>query len=144
MYVIFLEGAVRNEPSWQTLLAVIGQTIGAPALAMSYVAVITLLVQHDAWRARLGPLAAVGRMALTNYLLQSLVATTIFYGYGFGLFGQIGPAVGILLTLAIFTAQIPLSVWWMGRFQFGPVEWLWRTLTYLRWQPIRLRDAPER
>ena len=144
VYVIFLEGAVRNEPSWQTLLAVIGQTIGAPALAMSYVAAITLLVQHDAWRARLGPLAAVGRMALTNYLLQSLVATTIFYGYGFGLFGQIGPAVGILLTLAIFTAQIPLSVWWMGRFQFGPVEWLWRTLTYLRWQPIRLRDAPER
>ena len=138
VYVIFLEGVNRSEASWQSLVAVIGQTLGAPALAMSYMAAITLLVQHDAWRARLGPLAAVGRMALTNYLLQSLVATTIFYGYGFGLFGQIGPAVGILFTLAIFTAQIPLSVWWMSRFQFGPVEWLWRTLTYLRWQPIRL------
>ena len=137
VYVIAMEGANRSEPDWQSLVAVIGQTVGAPALAMSYVAAITLLVQHDAWRARLGPLAAVGRMALTNYLLQSLVATTIFYGYGFGLFGQIGPAIGILYTLAIFTAQIPLSVWWMGRFQFGPVEWLWRTLTYLRWQPLR-------
>lgn len=142
VYVIFLEGVNRSEASWQSLVAVIGQTVGAPALAMSYVAAITLLVQHDAWRARLGPLAAVGRMALTNYLLQSLVATTIFYGYGFGLFGQTGPAVGILFTLAIFTAQIPLSVWWMGRFQFGPVEWLWRTLTYLRWQPIRLNRTP--
>ncbi len=137
VYVIFLEGANRSEPSWQSLVAVVGQTVGAPALAMGYVAAITLLVQRDTWRARLGPLAAVGRMALTNYLLQSLVATTIFYSYGFGLFGQIGPAVGILFTLAIFTAQIPLSVWWMGRFQFGPVEWLWRTLTYLRWQPLK-------
>ena len=137
VYVIAMEGANRSELDWQSLVAVIGHTVGAPALAMSYVAAITLLVQHDAWRARLGPLAAVGRMALTNYLLQSLVATTIFYGYGLGLFGQIGPAIGILYTLAIFTAQIPLSVWWMGRFQFGPVEWLWRTLTYLRWQPLR-------
>ena len=89
-------------------------------------------MQNEAWLARLRPLAAVGRMALTNYLLQSLIATTLFYGYGFGLFGQVGPALGLLTTIAIFTAQIPISVWWMGRFQFGPVEWLWRALTYLR------------
>jgi len=144
VYVIFIEEVSRNEPTWESLVAVSGQTIGAPALALSYVAAITLLVQHDAWRARLSPLAAVGRMALTNYLLQSLVATTIFYGYGFGLFGQVGPALGLLLTLVIFTAQIPLSMWWMGRFQFGPVEWLWRTLTYLRWQPLRLASGPRR
>lgn len=143
VYVVAMEGANRSEPSWQSLIAIVGQTLGAPALAMSYVAAITLLVQHEAWRARLGPLAAVGRMALTNYLLQSLVATTIFYGYGFGLFGQFGPGAGILFTLAIFTAQIPLSVWWMGRFQFGPVEWLWRTLTYLRWQPLRLKGSSQ-
>lgn len=144
VYVISIEGVNRSQPTWESLIAVIGQTIGAPALTLSYVAAITLLVQHDVWRARLGPLAAVGRMALTNYLLQSLIATTIFYGYGFGLFGQIGPAVGVLFTLGIFTAQIPLSVWWMGRFQFGPVEWLWRSLTYLRWQPIKLSDAQQR
>ena len=83
-------------------------------------------------------------MALSNYLLQSLIATTLFYGYGFGLFGQVGPALGLLITIAIFTAQIPLSVWLMGRFRFGPVEWLWRTLTYLRWQPFRLQPVPER
>lgn len=125
-------------PTWLDLIADTARTLGSPALALSYIAGLTLLLQHDAWRARLRPLAAVGRMALTNYLLQSLVATTIFYGYGFGFFGQVGSALGLVLTLAIFTAQIPLSVWWMGRFQFGPVEWLWRTLTYMRWQPIRL------
>lgn len=131
-------------PTWLDLIADTARTLGSPALALSYIAGLTLLLQHDAWRARLGPLAAVGRMALTNYLLQSLVATTIFYGYGFGLFGQVGPALGLLLTLVIFTAQIPLSMWWMGRFQFGPVEWLWRTLTYLRWQPLRLASGPRR
>ncbi len=141
VYVAFIEGASRSEPEWQSLIAVVGQTLGAPALALSYAAAIILLVQHDTWHARLAPLAAVGRMALSNYLLQSLVATTLFYGYGFGLFGKVGPALGILITLAIFGAQIPLSVWWMGRFQFGPVEWLWRTLTYLRPQPFRLPRA---
>ena len=104
----------------------------------------SLLLQNEAWLARLRPLAVVGRMALSNYLLQSLVATTLFYGYGFGLFGQVGPALGFLITIAIFTAQISLSVLWMGRFHYGPVEWLWRTLTYLRWQPFRLQPARER
>lgn len=140
-FVVLNERTDQFDPTLGSLLASLLQIAGAPALALAYVAAITLLVQQDAWRARLGPLAAVGRMALTNYLLQSLVATTVFYGYGFGLFGQVGPAVGVLLTLVIFTAQISLSVWWMGRFQFGPVEWLWRTLTYMRWQPIRLPRA---
>lgn len=143
-YAIVNGGSEFALPTWMDLLADSVRTIGAPALALSYIAGLTLLLQHDAWRARLGPLAAVGRMALTNYLLQSLVATTLFYGYGFGLFGQIGPALGVVLTVAIFTAQIPLSMWWMGRFQFGPVEWLWRTLTYLRWQPLRLASGPRR
>ncbi|MYB76273.1 MAG: DUF418 domain-containing protein [Chloroflexi bacterium] len=143
-YAIVNGGSEFALPTRMDLLADSVRTIGAPALALSYIAGLTLLLQHDAWRARLGPLAAVGRMALTNYLLQSLVATTIFYGYGFGLFGQIGPALGVVLTVVIFTAQIPLSMWWMGRFQFGPVEWLWRTLTYLRWQPLRPASGTRR
>ena len=142
-FVIAMEGASRYEPTLWSYAATVGQIIGAPALALSYVAAITLLVQHTAGRKLLSPLAAVGRMPLSSYLLQSLIATTIFYGYGFGLFGQIGPALGVLLAMAIFAFQIPLSVWWMRHFQFGPVEWLWRTLTYLRWQPFRLVRASE-
>jgi uncharacterized protein len=95
---------------------------------------------NASWHARLAPLAAVGRTALSNYLLQTLIATSIFYGYGLGLYGQIGPAVGILLTLAIFGLQIPLSNLWVKRFRFGPAEWLWRTLTYGKLQPLRLDE----
>jgi len=96
------------------------------------------LAQREAWKKRLAPLGAVGRLALSNYLLQSLVCTTIFYSYGLGLFGKVGPALGLALTVLIFALQIPLSVWWMKRFRFGPAEWLWRTLTYGRLQPMRV------
>lgn len=76
-------------------------------------------------------------MALTNYLLQSLICTTIFYRYGLALFGKVGPSLGLLLTTTIFLIQIPLSVGWLRRFRFGPVEWLWRSLTYWQPQPMR-------
>ncbi len=145
-YILDCSSARRNKKPHHTLLyanSQDAQAAGVP-LAQSYIAALTLLLQNEAWLARLRPLSAVGRMALSNYLLQSLIATTLFYGYGFGLFGQVGPALGLLTTIAIFTAQIPLSVWWMGRFHYGPVEWLWRTLTYPRFQPFRLQPAPER
>jgi uncharacterized protein len=141
VYVVLNERFDAFEPSWGSLVANLAQFAGAPVLALVYVAGVTLLVQHGAWHARLRPLAAVGRMAMTNYLLQSLVATMLFYGYGFGLFGSIGPALGLLITIAIFCAQIPLSVLWLHRFQFGPVEWLWRVLTYMRWQPLLVQRS---
>ena len=137
IFVVLSEGTNQFQPTLSSLVAGVMQIAGAPALALSYVAALPLLLQHSSWLTRLGPLAAVGRMALSNYLLQSLVATTLFYGYGFGLFGQVGPALGLLITIAIFLAQIPLSVWWLRHFQFGPVEWLWRSLTYLRPQALR-------
>ena len=77
-------------------------------------------------------------MALSNYLLQSLICTTIFYSYGLALFGKVRPSLGLLLTIIICLIQIPLSVWWLRRFQFGPIEWLWRSLTYWQRQPMRV------
>ncbi|MEW6252144.1 MAG: DUF418 domain-containing protein [Planctomycetota bacterium] len=112
--------------------------LGMPLLTGGYAAALVLLAQRAAWQQRLAPLAAVGRMALTNYLLQSVVCTTVFYSYGLGWYGQVSPARGMLLALAIYAAQVPLSLWWLGRFRFGPAEWLWRTLTYWRVQPPRL------
>lgn len=119
------------------LLAFLGYALGGLALALWYASAVVLLVERPAWRRRLAPLAAAGRMALTNYLLQSLVCTTLFYSYGLGLYGRVGPAGGLLLTLAIFGGQLAFSAWWLRRFRFGPVEWLWRTLTYGRRQPLR-------
>ena len=112
--------------------------VAAPALMLFYASTIILVTQREIWRRRLAPLAAVGRTALSNYLLQSLICTTIFYSYGLALFGKVSPSLGLLLTITIFLIQIPLSVWWLRRFQFGPVEWLWRSLTYWQRQPMRV------
>lgn len=111
----------------------------APALTFAYAAALVLLTQRRTWAPRLAPLAAVGRMALTNYLLQSLIFTTMFLGWGVGLYGKIGPALNVLVTAVIYGVNVALSVWWLARFRFGPAEWLWRCATYAEWQPLRLR-----
>ncbi len=76
-------------------------------------------------------------MALTNYLLQSVVCTMIFYHYGLGYYGKVGPALGLVFTAVIYLLQIPLSALWLKHFRFGPMEWLWRSLTYGKLQPRR-------
>jgi uncharacterized protein len=103
-------------------------------LALAYVSVLLLWLK-DQRVTLLRGIAAVGRMALTNYLLQSIVLGFIFYGYGFGLFGRIGSAAAAGIGLLLYIAQVLLSRFWLERFPFGPFEWLWRSVTYGR-QPI--------
>ena len=101
------------------------------SLMMFYVLTITRLAQLPAWQRIFAPMAAAGRMPLTNYLMQTLIATTIFYGWGFGMWGRMGPAAGLALAFAIFfVIQVPSSLWWLKRFDMGPMEWVWRYLTY--------------
>ena len=76
---------------------------------------------------------------MSNYLLHTLILLSIFHNFGLGLFGQIGPAVGVALAVLLYVLQVLLSVWWLPRFRFGPAEWLWRTLTYGKLQPMRVR-----
>ncbi len=121
---------------WLVSIAVL--TIGGPALCLSYAAAVILWLRRDSWKGRLRPVAAAGQMALTNYLLQSLVCTFIFYSYGLGWYGSVGRASALLLAAGLYALQLPLSFWWLRRFRFGPAEWLWRTLTYGRRQPMRL------
>jgi uncharacterized protein len=82
-------------------------------------------------------LARVGRMAFTNYILQTLICTTLFYGHGFGMFGLVPRWGQLAITVAIWIVLIVASNHWMTRFRFGPLEWLWRTLTYGKRQPMR-------
>jgi uncharacterized protein len=137
LYASLMPGIARGQPSFPGLLATLAQTVGAPALSLGYVAAFTLLLRQPVWQRRLRPLAATGQMALTNYLGQSLIATFIFYGYGLAYFGRAGWATGILLTAAIYIVQVVVSNWWAQRFRFGPAEWLWRSLTYMKPQPFR-------
>ena len=76
--------------------------------------------------ARLMPFSYVGRMALTNYLMQSVISTTIFYSYGLGLYGRVGPLLDLPLALVIYGLQVPFSRWWLSSHRYGPMEWVWR------------------
>jgi uncharacterized protein len=113
-------------------------SFGTPALALGYAATIVLAARSPRGRAALMPLAGVGRLALTVYLTQTLMFTTLFYGYGFGQAFRLGPAAVTAWAMAIFALQIVACQWWSRRYRFGPVEWMWRSLTYLKWQPLRL------
>ncbi len=117
-------------------------TVAVPALCLFYVSAVTLLTQHESWKRRLSPLAAVGRTALSNFLFQSVFHMMILYSsFGLGIFQIVGPLVGVGLAFGFFLFQILLSRWWIRRFRFGPVEWLWRTLTYGKLQPMRVKQV---
>ncbi|WP_077919260.1 DUF418 domain-containing protein [Spirosoma sp. 209] len=113
--------------------------LGNAALTVFYISGLTLLFQQLSWQRVVSPLAAVGKMALTNYILQSVIGTLLFYGYGLGLIGEIGTAMVLLLTIPVFLAQVLFSQFWLSRFHYGPLEWLWRSLTYLKPQPMQAR-----
>jgi uncharacterized protein len=85
-------------------------------------------------------LAATGRMALTNYLVQSVVLGFVFFGYGFGLLGRTGSAAAAGIGVALYVAQLQLSLLWLNQFRFGPFEWLWRSLAYGKRQPMHRRE----
>ena len=107
---------------------------GRPALSMSYACGVGLLYLNNAWRRRMMPFANIGRTALSNYLLQTVVGTTIFYGYGGRLFARVNLGWLFVLSVVIYALQVPLSRWWLGRYRYGPAEWVWRAMTYGRAQ----------
>jgi uncharacterized protein len=109
--------------------------IGVPSLALAYAAGFTLLWLRS--REMLSYFSPAGRMALTNYLLQSTIFILIFTSYGGGYFGSVGVAAGLIIATLFFPLQVVLSTVWLRSFRFGPAEWLWRTLTYGKRQPMR-------
>jgi uncharacterized protein len=121
-----------------TLAMFVVQQVAVPALSAGYVSAVILLARSARWQPRLAPFAAVGRTALSNYLFQSVAGTLLFYSYGLGFYGRFGPAAFLIPTVAIYSLETVLSGWWLARFRFGPVEWLWRSATYGAWQPLRL------
>ncbi|HYO69094.1 MAG TPA: DUF418 domain-containing protein [Archangium sp.] len=127
-------------PPVMMLLSVVRQ-FNEVGLAAVYVAGLVLLFQREAWQRRLMVLAPVGRMALTNYLSQTVISLFIYYGIGLGLMGKISPGATVALSLVIFAVQVVLSHWWLSRFRFGPAEWVWRSLTYGKAQPMRQHVA---
>ncbi len=114
-------------------------SLGSLPAALGYIGAVMLMLNSHSALAKIRLLAPFGRMALSNYLMQSLVFSLLFYAHGMGLWGMARTAqVGIALGLCVL--QIGLSHWWLARYQYGPVEWAWRALTYLTLPPMRIKS----
>ena len=105
--------------------------------AFGHIGLVMLMVKYCVWQKMLARFAAVGRMALTNYLLHSIILTTVFYGFGFGLYGQVPRFWQMWIVVAVIALQLLISPWWLSQYRFGPVEWLWRSLSYGKRQPMQ-------
>lgn len=132
-----IPGVSAGARPWVVLLLSVLHVLAVIPLATGYVAATTLLLERPAWSRRLAVFAPVGRMALTNYLSQTVICLLVFYGGG--LVGSVGVAAALAISLAVFAVQVAWSPWWLARFHFGPAEWVWRSLTYGHPQPMRIR-----
>lgn len=119
----------RLEAPWQANLIFI---LAALCLSAAYISGLSLLSLTTIGARWLAPLGQAGRMALTNYVLQSVVCSLLFNGYGLGLYEKAGTASLLGMVAVLYALQVCLSIWWMSHFQFGPLEWVWRALTYLQ------------
>ncbi len=122
------------------LVGLLGE-LGRPALMFFYAAVVVRLALRRPDARWLATVAAAGRMPLTNYLMQSVLCTFVFYGYGLGLYGKASTLACLGIATAVWAVELVWSRWWQRRFLFGPAEWLWRVLTYGLALPLR-RPAP--
>jgi uncharacterized protein len=127
-------------PNWQARAIV--QSLAQLGLAAGYGAAIIVLANHATGRILVAWAGPLGRMAFTNYIAQSIILSWIFYGFGFALFGRLSIAEALAVAVAIYAAQAAFSAWWLRRFRFGPIEWLWRSLMYGEWQRVSRAPAP--
>lgn len=121
------------------LYETIAYALGVAPLALAYTGMLMLAFQSTIGKNILSVFAPVGKMAFSNYILHSLIGSFIFLGAGLGYMGKVGPVYYTLLALIIFAAQVILSAVWLRFFNYGPVEWLWRSATYKKWQRLRKR-----
>jgi uncharacterized protein len=130
-------GAVDGNAPTGQLLEEVAYCLATPVLALAYAAAFALLWTRSSG-GRLALFAPAGRMALTNYLGQTFLMCLLFFGWGFAMMGRLHLGFLPLVAIAIFGSQVAYSRWWLRRYRFGPLEWLWRTLTYGKAQPMRL------
>ena len=123
------------------LYQTISYSLGVAPLAMAYVGLIMLSFQTTAGKKILTVLAPVGKMAFSNYMMHSFIGNFVFLHAGLGYIGKVGPVYYTLFGVAVFIIQIILSTVWLKYFNYGPVEWLWRSATYKKWQPFTKKQT---
>ena len=122
------------------LYRTIAYALGVAPLAMAYVVLLFLFFKTSTGKKLLSVLAPVGKMAFSNYILQSLIGNFVFLGAGLGYMEKVGPVYYSILGLAIFCLQVIASMYWLKNFNYGPLEWLWRSATYKKWQPFKKQN----
>ena len=135
-YMSWYEGDYFNlkiNGFYQTL----AYALGVVPLAMAYVALLMLSFKTNAGKKILSVFAPVGKMAFSNYIMQSLIGNFVFLGAGLGYLEKVGPVYFTLFGIAVFIIQVIISTIWLKYFNYGPVEWLWRSATYKKWQPMK-------
>lgn len=130
--MVEVDPAPGTDATAADMLALSLHMLGSPLMSLAYLSIVVLALQRGVRWLRL--VAPAGRMALTNYLLQSVVGTLVFYGYGLGMWGEVARGWQVLGVVLFFIVQVLLSRWWLARFSQGPLEWLWRGFTYLRFE----------
>ena len=136
--LLMMQHPIWNISGSLSSIAVWASRIGEELLAAGYFGLIVVMVSRRIFERALNWLAPFGRMALTNYIMQTVILILIFHGYAGGQFGEVTRAQQMLVVVAIVVSQMLLSAWWLKRFRFGPLEWLWRSATYLSWQRFRV------
>jgi uncharacterized protein len=140
LYATYASDVSYIDMDWVLVLTLVGHGFGGPAMTFVYIALIAHVFHKGYFRPLTYVIAKTGRMALTNYLSQSIIATTIFFSYGLGMYGRVNIWQGMILTVAIYVVQVIWSYYWLQHFRYGPMEWLWRTLTYGKKQKMHLPD----
>ena len=110
---------------------------GSLFLSIGYICLITLFIKSPIFFSFKNRIAAVGQMALTNYISQSIICVVTFFGIGFGFFGQLERWEQILIVISVWALQFFWSKPWLDHFQFGPLEWFWRSITYWKKQTFK-------
>lgn len=123
--------------SWQSMLALTAMDLWNLSLATTYLCGFLLWFSRPRGRRVLGKLAPYGRTALSNYVLQTMIGTTLLYHFGFGLIGQVSNADMFAAAIVIIAVQTAVSAAWLRHYRFGPLEWTWRSATWFEWQRLR-------
>ena len=126
---------------WRHIIAINVFDYSNIAIATVITCGFLLLYLKPKWQHMLDFFRPYGRMALTNYLGQAIIGTGIYFGWGLGYLGELRTSLGFLLAIVIITIQTLFSKWWLSKFRYGPLEWLWRSGTYLKWQPFKRKSG---
>jgi uncharacterized protein len=135
----------KEQHGWDPILARFVDSnwnlVGGVFIAFAWIGIVMLICKIGILHALQRVLGAVGRMALTNYLMQTVICTSLFYGHGLGWFNTFERVELLIVVFSVWVFQMMFSVLWLKKFRFGPFEWLWRSLTYFKIQPMKRQTS---